>query len=144
MAEKPGDSYQRRGTTTGSPQRPAEQLAGSILTFDLAREIERLRREPSYQQGNRNADTLVHEPDFRIVLVAMKSGGRLQEHHAAGPVSVQTLAGRVRLQLPDRTVDLPAGHLLALEPGIKHDVEALEESVFLLTVAWPKGQDARA
>lgn len=137
MVEKQGESYQRRGATTGSPQRPAEQLAGSVLTFDLARAVERLRREPSYQQGNRNADTLVHEPDFRIVLVTMKTGGRLEEHHAAGRISVHTLAGRVRLQLPDGTVDLPAGQLLALEPGIKHDVEALEESVFLLTIAWP-------
>jgi quercetin dioxygenase-like cupin family protein len=143
MAKKQDDSYQRRGATTGSSQRPAEHLAGLLLTFDLAHELERLRREPSYQQGSRNADTLVHEPDFRIVLVAMKPGGRLQEHHAAARISVQTLAGRVRLQLLDRTVDLPAGHLLALESSIEHDVEALEESAFLLTIAWPEGQDAR-
>jgi quercetin dioxygenase-like cupin family protein len=142
MAEKQGTSYERRGATTGSSQRPSEQLAGPVLTFDLAHELERLRREPSYQQGSRNADTLVHEPDFRVVLVTMKPGGRLQEHHAAARISIQTLAGQVRLRLLDRTVDLPAGHLLALESSIEHDVEALEESAFLLTVAWPSGRDA--
>ena len=140
MAKNQGDSHQWRGATSGSPQRPAEQLAGSLLTFDLAQELEQLRREPSYQKGSRNADTLVHQPDFRIVLVAMKSGARLQEHHAAARISVQTLAGRVRLQLLDRTVDLPAGHLLALESSIEHDVAALEESAFLLTLAWEGGQ----
>jgi quercetin dioxygenase-like cupin family protein len=36
-----------------------------------------------------------------------------------------------------RTFDLPAGSLLALDQGIPHDVEALEESAFLLTIAWP-------
>ncbi len=140
--EKLGNSYQRRGATTGSSRRPAEHLAGPLLTFDLAHELERLRREPSYQQGSRNADTLVHEPNFRIVLVAMKPGERLQEHHAAARISIQVLAGRVRLQLLDRTVDLPAGHLLALEASIEHDVEALEESGFLLTLAWPSTADA--
>jgi quercetin dioxygenase-like cupin family protein len=141
-AEEQGNSYQRRGATTGSSQRPAEQLAGLLLTFDLARELERLHREPSYRHGSRNADTLVHEPNFRIVLVTMKPGGRLQEHHAAARISVQTLAGRVRLQLLDRTADLPAGRLLALESSIGHDVEALEESGFLLTLAWPSNVDA--
>jgi hypothetical protein len=49
----------------------------------------------------------------------------------------------VRLELLDRTVDLPAGHLLALESSIEHDVEALEESGFLLTVASPSGRGER-
>jgi hypothetical protein len=36
-----------------------------------------------------------------------------------------------------RTFDLPAGSLLALDRGLPHDVEALEDSAFLLTIAWP-------
>jgi quercetin dioxygenase-like cupin family protein len=35
-------------------------------------------------------------------------------------------------------VEVPAGHLLALDRGITHDVEAVEESVFLLTICWPE------
>lgn len=127
------------GETSGSAQRPAQRLAGPLLTFDLAAEIERLRQERSYQTGDRNAKTLVKEPTLRIVLTAMKSGARLVQHRAAGPVSVHTVAGHLRLHLPDGSADLPAGHLLAFEPEVPHDVEALEESAFLLTVAWPKG-----
>ena len=36
-----------------------------------------------------------------------------------------------------RTFDLPAGTLLTLDQNLPHDVEALEESAFLLTIAWP-------
>ena len=36
---------------------------------------------------------------------------------------------------------LPAGGLLALGQGLPHDVEALEESAFLLTIAWPSEKD---
>ena len=31
-------------------------------------------------------------------------------------------------------VDLPVGHLTTLETNVKHDVTAIEDSVFLLTI----------
>jgi len=34
--------------------------------------------------------------------------------------------------------DLKQGDLLTLERCLEHDVEALEESAFLLTIAWPE------
>ena len=128
----------RRGATSGSPQRPAQQLVGPMLTFDLAAELARLRQEPSWQQGDHSANTLVHEDDFRIVLVAMKPRARIQEHAAAARVSVQLIAGRVRLQVGEQSVELSAGGLLVLAPELAHDVEALEESAFLLTLAQVK------
>jgi quercetin dioxygenase-like cupin family protein len=51
-------------------------------------------------------------------------------------ISVQTLAGHIRLRLPDRTADLPMGQLLVLDQGVRHDVEAVEDSAFLLTMSW--------
>jgi len=33
--------------------------------------------------------------------------------------------------------ELGSGDILALEHGLTHDVEALEESAFLLTISWP-------
>ena len=49
---------------------------------------------------------------------------------------MQTLAGHIRLKLPDRTVELPTGQLLVLDQCIPHDVEAEEDSAFLLTMSW--------
>ncbi len=62
----------------------------------------------------------------------------MEEHRAPGRLSLQTLTGRLRLQVHDQTIDLPAGHVLVLDPDVAHDVEALEESAFLLTIAWPR------
>lgn len=39
----------------------------------------------------------------------------------------------------DRMFDLPMGRLLVLDREVPHDVEAVEDSVFLLTVATPEG-----
>ena len=40
----------------------------------------------------------------------------------------------MRLVLPDRTAVLTVGGLLVLEPDLVHDVEAIEDTVFLLTL----------
>lgn len=115
------------------------QLAQPLLQFDLSAEIEQLKSEESWQRGSaRSSKTLVKHPDFRIVLVAMKSNSEMKEHRAEGRISIQTIVGHVRLKLPDQTVEVPAGHLLALDRCITHDVEAVEESVFLLTICWPE------
>jgi quercetin dioxygenase-like cupin family protein len=67
----------------------------------------------------------------------MKANTRMHEHTAAGRISVHTLNGHIRLHLPERVVDLSAGNLLALDQCVSHDVEASEDSAFLLTLSWP-------
>ena len=42
------------------------------------------------------------------------------------------------MHVQDKVIDLPAGHMLVLERALPHDVEALEDSAFLLTIAWPE------
>ena len=113
-------------------------LSVPLLQFDLATELDQLHREESWLQATgRSSKTLVKYPDLRIVLIAMKANTRMHEHTASGRISVHSLNGHIRLHLPDRVVDLPAGHLLALDQCVPHDVEATEDSAFLLTLSWP-------
>ena len=115
-------------------------LSGPLLQFDLASELDQLHRDESWLQiTGRSSKTLVKYPDLRIVLIAMKANTRMHEHMAAGKISVQLLNGHIRLHLPEKVVDLPAGHLLALDQCVPHDVEATEDSAFLLTLSWPPG-----
>jgi len=113
-------------------------LESPVLSFDLNAEIAHLRGENAWQ-GGRNSKTLVKHPDFRVVLTVLKSNARLHEHRAAGRISVQAIAGHIRMHVLEKTIDMPAGHMLALERALPHDVEALEDSAFLLTIAWPEG-----
>jgi quercetin dioxygenase-like cupin family protein len=124
------------GETSGSQQRPARRLVSTSLDFDLATELTSLKEEASWVRGDRNARTLVEEPAFRVTLTVLKTGTRVREHRTDCWVSIQTTQGHLRLHLPDREVDLPLGRVVVLEPGVPHDVEALEvESAFLLTLA---------
>jgi quercetin dioxygenase-like cupin family protein len=112
-------------------------LAEPLLQIDLERELQQLRREDSWErETGRSSKTLAKYPDFRIVLILMKSGTRMRQHRAEGRVSIQQLKGQVCIHLPDRKVNVSPGQLLVLDCGILHDVEALEESALLLTISW--------
>lgn len=116
------------------PGQRTHTLAAPVLQFNLQAETEQLQRQDAYRKGDPSGRTLVKEPDLRIVLMALKAGARLEEHSASGPISVQALSGRLRLRLGESSVDLTEGELLMLEPGIPHDVEAIEDAAFLLTI----------
>lgn len=127
----------RESQTPAGSIRVPEPTGSPVLAFDLSREIERLRQEPGWQAG-RDSKTLVKHPDFRMVLTAIRGGTRIHEHRTGGRISVQTLTGHIQMHVPGRTVDLAAGHVLALDRAVPHDVEALEDSAFLLTIARPE------
>lgn len=115
-------------------------LANPLLRFNLQDEVLQLRNEDSWQrETGRSSKTLAKYPDFRIVLVLMKTGTQMKEHHADARLSIHALQGKIRIHLPDQRVDLAAGELVALDYAIPHDVEALEESAFLITISWPGG-----
>jgi len=130
-----------------SPKQPARSAAlrlpgpleSPMLSFDLYAESEQLRRENAWE-GGRNSKTLAKHPDFRVVLTVLRSNARLHEHRAAGRISVQAVEGHIRMHVQDKIFDLRAGHLLVLERALFHDVEALEDSAFLLTIAWPEAK----
>lgn len=138
-------------TTTkkyGRPRSGHEFIKGTLsrplLQFDLNSELDQLHQDDSWlKAAGRSSKTLVKHPDLRIVLIAMKANSRMHEHTATARISVQSLSGHIRVHLPEQVVDLPAGHLLALDQCVPHDVEATEDSAFLLTVSWPPAAEIK-
>ena len=128
-----------KGHTGGTAERPARRVSGPATVFDLTAELDAIRRESHWQQGDRSAKTFLKNPDVRVVLTALKAGAMVREHRVPGPATVQALSGRISLRLPGQTVELSAGQLIALEGNLPHDVVAIEESAFLVTIAWPAG-----
>ena len=126
---------------TNENRRPHPQSMDTpYLEFDIARELQQLNLEPGWQSGH-NAKTLVKYDGLRIVLIALKAGSRIPEHHTEGQISIQTIVGHIQVRADGRSFELRPGGLLALDQGLRHNVEALEESAFLLTIAWPGEKD---
>jgi quercetin dioxygenase-like cupin family protein len=108
-------------------------------SLDLYSELAGFTSHKPWQSGL-YSKLLFKSDDLRLVLIAMETGARMKDHHADGTVSIHTLRGTLCIHLADRTHDLRTGQILTLAPGIKHDVEASEESEFLLTLSWPGGE----
>jgi|WetSurMetagenome_2_1015567.scaffolds.fasta_scaffold08440_10 quercetin dioxygenase-like cupin family protein len=111
-------------------------LAAPLLLFRLPQEMSRLKGEPDWMAGKRTI-TLTKQGGLRVVLIALHAGATMGDHLAAGALTVQVIEGRVRFATGDETRTLVPGDLVALEPGLPHDVQALDESLFLLTLAQP-------
>ncbi|MDQ2835192.1 MAG: cupin domain-containing protein [Acidobacteriota bacterium] len=104
--------------------------------LDLVQEMLTSEQTKPWQTGH-TARTLFKKADFRVVLISMDKGSVLKEHHADGTISVQVLKGSLRFTAQGEAHILQANSLVALGASIKHEVEALEDSAFLLTIAWP-------
>jgi quercetin dioxygenase-like cupin family protein len=114
-----------------------------LVQFDLAQEIKNSEQKRPWTMGH-FARTLFKKSDFRMVLISMDKGSILKEHHADGTISIQVLKGSIRFTAQGVAHSLEVNAVLMLGASIKHEVEALEDSVFLLTVALPIGEKLQA
>ena len=106
-----------------------------LLHVGFAEQLERLKQESTWRTSGRNAITLSKEPALRLVLLLLGKGTKMPEHQAAGPLTLHVLSGSVAFRAGDRTEEVGSGELIVLESSISHEVEALEESACLLTLA---------
>jgi quercetin dioxygenase-like cupin family protein len=75
-----------------------------------------------------------HEQTLRQTMSALAAGSLMAEHENPGEATVQVLEGRVTLRAGDVSWEGSPGDLLIV-PQARHSLEAIEESVVLLTVA---------
>jgi quercetin dioxygenase-like cupin family protein len=74
------------------------------------------------------------EHHLRQTLIALVGGRSLGEHESPGEATLQVLRGRVRLHTEGEEWDGATGDFLLIPPQ-RHDLDALEDAVVLLTVA---------
>ncbi|HUZ96041.1 MAG TPA: cupin domain-containing protein, partial [Edaphobacter sp.] len=111
--------------------------------FDLLKEIADSEQQKPWPSGI-YAKTLFKKHDFRVVLISMEKAAKMKEHHADGTISLQVLKGQVRFSVNGHPHDLGTGNLFTLGASIRHDVEAAEDSAFLLTISWPSDEELAA
>lgn len=86
--------------------------------------------------AKRSATTVYggHEHVLRQSVIAMAAGTCTTEHLSPGEATLHVLRGRVRLVAGKDSWECRTGDLLDI-PGDRQTVEAIEDSVVLLTVA---------
>lgn len=108
-----------------------------LISCATEQEIAKLKASDQWRRESRAALTLVKTQAVTIVLIVLHAGAILKEHHAEGPITIAVLEGAIRFKASGEEQLLRRGGLLALGHGIQHEVEALEESAFVLTVNQP-------
>lgn len=101
---------------------------------ELADELLRTAREAAH---GRSAKGLLggHGHVLRQIVMALRDGSSLDEHDSPEEgATLQVLQGRIRLSTATDSWEGAAGDHLVI-PHERHDVLALEDAVFILTVA---------
>jgi quercetin dioxygenase-like cupin family protein len=120
-------------TQTRRP-RPDRPEIGPFVHNHLAKEIERLKTEPPWHDGDRNAITLTKRVGLTLVLTVLRQGAVLREHRAPTAVALHVISGRMALRVGEQSLELGPGDVVTMEPGLVHAGEARADTAFLLTL----------
>jgi quercetin dioxygenase-like cupin family protein len=102
--------------------------------------LDALAREHSNRAGSdttgRSSTTVYggHERVLRQTLIALVAGRSMSEHENPGEATLFVMRGRVRLAAKNDAWEGRSGDLIVI-PDARHSVEAIQDSVILLTVA---------
>ena len=81
---------------------------------------------------------LFTSPECRAVVIDLRGGEELGDHHVRERAVVEVVSGRVSVECLGETVDCETGTLLTFDPGERHAVRALADARLLLLLApWP-------
>jgi len=122
-------------------QRPGlgeRSLKAPLLSFSIEKEIEKLKKESAWNEGGRNAVTLQKSSNLRVVLISLHKGVTLHEHKVEGPITLFVLSGKINFTAGEEKINAESNGFIVLDKAIPHDVEALEDTSFILTIIQPK------
>lgn len=112
----------------------ARLLDAPLVNIDIPEFIRQLKTETTWQTGDRNAITVFKTNGLRIVLIALHEEAVMKKHTAEGIISLQVLEGEINFSTDNESSILRQGNMVALHKGLPHSVQAIKESVFLLTL----------
>ncbi|MFT5724376.1 MAG: quercetin dioxygenase-like cupin family protein [Bacteroidia bacterium] len=85
-------------------------------------------------------DVILETPFSKEIRIAMVKDQLMKDHSAPLPIVVSVLKGQIDFGTESGQVLLNPGDIISVEPSVRHNLLALEESVVRLTLA--KGDSA--
>lgn len=113
-------------------------IDAKMVDIDLNKYIRQIKEEESWLNNKRNAITIFKSDAMRIVLIGLHQGQDLPEHTAEGIICVHLLEGHIVFGVEGDERKLIPGNMITLHEKVPHSVAAIEDSIFLLTIAMKK------
>ena len=121
---------------THRPVDPTVNPLTHLAFIEIARE---LRQAPAYETSGKSSRALTRSADLSMVLLAMREGAELKEHHAPGPATAIVLEGEILFS--SATVEggkletvISAHECAVFSPLLQHAVRARTETLMLVVI----------
>ena len=115
-------------------EHPRQRFAPSERVIDLEEVFEALVDEPHEAIDGHRQIAIDREGPLTMVAFHFQAGATLPNHLVEGAVTLQVLEGRLEVSTPEHEFYIDGGQILALDPGVPHDVKARRESKMMMTV----------
>jgi quercetin dioxygenase-like cupin family protein len=126
------------GSTSGTDTRGSRPLIEDLMVFSLPAEIDALREEDQYKNGERNSATLAKEVDFRVLLTVLRPNATLDEQDGDARASLQLLDGSATLTVDEQESEMAENDVAVIDSGRPWVLRATSDCALLLTLAWPR------
>ncbi len=114
--------------------KPEERFGYHETLIDLPGALRELRAEASVTRHGHKQITVDQWGPLTLVLFAFEEGGSLDDHKAAGVVTIQALEGELAVRTEAGEYRLLPNMMVVLAPNVRHSVVAAQESAMLLSV----------
>jgi quercetin dioxygenase-like cupin family protein len=114
--------------------RPIDRVVDApYVLIDIPFYLGELKKEKEWEKFDRNGITVFKSNDVAMVLTILKKGADMIENTVDGYLTMQIIEGKIRLTTENGNTDVSQHQIVAIHPGIYNSIEALENSVILLT-----------
>jgi quercetin dioxygenase-like cupin family protein len=119
---------------------PRERFAGHEKLFKLSDEFATLPKESSVHQGHMQKALYRHKA-VTTAIFAFEAGGAINEHQTEGELTIHVLTGKLFVRTAENEYTLGPNELLLLDPGVTHDIKAVEATKLLMTFVQLRDED---
>ena len=131
-------------TTIDRPFSPVEPSTAGLEAFSLSALSARARESAEYQRSGKASLTLVRSEPLTVVLIALRAGGGLREHHAPASAAVTVLSGEIDFSAEGEVTALAGGEAMAFAANLPHAVTARTDADLLLVIGGHEYADRRS
>ena len=108
-------------------------LDGTYVFVDIPSYIRQIKEEKAWEKNDRNGITVFKSDTLTIVVTGLQKGSGMRDNQTDEFITVQVLDGNVRISTPEGDIDAVKFQQVTFHPQVKHSIEALSESIILLT-----------
>ena len=108
-------------------------LDAPYVFIDVNEYTRQLREEDAWTKNDRNGITVFKTEQLTMVVVCLHEKAVLKNNVIDGIVTIQVVEGKIRVSTPDGEVDIRQNQIVTFHRCLDHSIEALDESVMILT-----------